>query len=188
MVSLADIQAAYYMVAATGVLVAAIYYVLNIRQTIENRKAQLFTQMTSMNLQKDWLSNSLELLSIQWSDFDDFARKYDSGVNPDHYVRRTQVFNYLEQVGYYVRNGQLDVEQISTINGGGFWVVWLWVKYSDIIKRYRELLSIPEYYVNFEYLADRVTMHQREKGHEVIFDPGGGVYNPDNKQGSQISP
>jgi hypothetical protein len=44
MVDLAEIQAAYYMVAATGVLVAAIYYVLNLRNTIDNRKAQLLME------------------------------------------------------------------------------------------------------------------------------------------------
>ena len=42
MVELAEIQAAYYMVAATGVLVAAIYYVFNMRATLQTRQAQLF--------------------------------------------------------------------------------------------------------------------------------------------------
>jgi hypothetical protein len=35
MVDLAEIQAAYYMVAATGVLVAAIYYVMNLHKPEE---------------------------------------------------------------------------------------------------------------------------------------------------------
>ncbi|MDH5364755.1 MAG: hypothetical protein OEY99_02855 [Aigarchaeota archaeon] len=63
MVSFEEIQAAYYMVAATGVLVAAVFYVLNLRisrrnqelslraleqsaqaqqQTLETRQAQMF--------------------------------------------------------------------------------------------------------------------------------------------------
>ncbi len=41
MVELAEIQAAYYMVAATGVLVAAIYYVYNMRAAERNKKIQL---------------------------------------------------------------------------------------------------------------------------------------------------
>jgi len=41
MVSFEEIQAAYYMVAATVVLMAAIYYIFNIRQSIPNKKAQL---------------------------------------------------------------------------------------------------------------------------------------------------
>ena len=49
MVDLAEIQAAYYMVAATGVLVAAIYYIYNMRTsqrimktTLETRQMQMF--------------------------------------------------------------------------------------------------------------------------------------------------
>jgi Flp pilus assembly protein TadB len=56
LVDLAEIQAAYYMVAATGVLVAAGYYVLNMRamqrsskQTLDTRQAQLL-----MNLYQRW--------------------------------------------------------------------------------------------------------------------------------------
>ena len=45
MVDLFEIQAAYYMVAATGVLIAAVYYVLNMRATLQTRQAQLFMQM-----------------------------------------------------------------------------------------------------------------------------------------------
>lgn len=39
MVELAEIQVAYYMVAATGVLIAAAYYVLNMRATLQTRQA-----------------------------------------------------------------------------------------------------------------------------------------------------
>jgi hypothetical protein len=99
-----------------GVFVAAVYYMMNMRQTIENRKAQLFTQITSVLMQKEWAQDFNELLTLEWSDFDDFARRYDSGVNMDHYSRRAKSFNYLELLGFYVRRGQLDVEQISTIN------------------------------------------------------------------------
>jgi len=99
MVSIEEIQAAYYMVAATGVLVAAGYYVWNMRQTIENRKAQLFTQMTSMFLNENWVENTSSLLRLQFTDFEDFARRYDSGVNPDHYKKRALVWNYVETLG-----------------------------------------------------------------------------------------
>jgi hypothetical protein len=181
MVTIEEIQAAYYMVAATGVLVAAGYYVMNMRQTIENRKAQLFTQLTSMFLQKEFLSDSTELLSLQWTDFDDFARKYDSGVNPSNYVKRMQVCNFLEQLGFYLRKKQIDVEQLSTVNGGNFWVVWLWEKYGPIWKRYREIMNLPDLYVNFEYLAGEIVKYQSSRGHEVISSPTGGAYFPDAK-------
>ena len=47
MVGLTEIQTAYYMVAATGVLIAAVYYVLNMRVTLQTRQAQLFIPIYS---------------------------------------------------------------------------------------------------------------------------------------------
>ena len=41
MVDLAEIQAVYYLVAATGVLVAAIYYISNMRISQRNMKNTL---------------------------------------------------------------------------------------------------------------------------------------------------
>jgi len=55
MVDLVEIQAAYYMVAATGVLVAAGYYVLNMRTQTRTREAQLFMQ--SFNI---WLTQIMD--------------------------------------------------------------------------------------------------------------------------------
>jgi len=41
MVEFQDIQAAYYMVAATGVLIAAAYYILNLRVSMRNQELSL---------------------------------------------------------------------------------------------------------------------------------------------------
>ena len=54
MVSFEEIQAAYYMVAATGVLVAAVYYVFNMRAAIKTREAQLFMQIFEIFRNEDF--------------------------------------------------------------------------------------------------------------------------------------
>ncbi len=50
-------------------------------------KSQLFTQLASMFLHKELLTDIVELLNLKWTDFDDVTRKYDSGVNPEHDVK-----------------------------------------------------------------------------------------------------
>jgi hypothetical protein len=45
LVDLAEVQAAYYMVAATGVLVAAVYYIITLRSNNKTRRAQMFMQI-----------------------------------------------------------------------------------------------------------------------------------------------
>jgi hypothetical protein len=49
---LPEIQAAYYMLAAKGVLVAAAYYVLTMRTTLETRQIQLFMDLYKTTPQK----------------------------------------------------------------------------------------------------------------------------------------
>jgi len=60
MVDLAEIQAAYYMVAATGVLVAAVYYVMTLRTTQRNMKANLETRQAQFMSQISEDLTSLE--------------------------------------------------------------------------------------------------------------------------------
>jgi hypothetical protein len=76
------------LVAIASFLIALTYYAFNIIHSIQNRKSQLYNQITSITMQKEWLKEGIELLNMQWTDFDDFARKYDSGVNPDNYALR----------------------------------------------------------------------------------------------------
>jgi hypothetical protein len=79
MVSIEEIQAAYYMVAATGVLIAAVFYILNLRVqqenmkgTAKNRRATLTNNILQTFLSDEGMAKFLELLSMEWTDFDDF--------------------------------------------------------------------------------------------------------------------
>jgi hypothetical protein len=87
MVDLSEIQAAYYMVAATGVLVAAIYYVMNMRasrktqelaqktqeQTLETRQAQLFIQLYTTFTSYEFKTKWNDIMHVwQWKDFKDY--------------------------------------------------------------------------------------------------------------------
>jgi hypothetical protein len=118
-------------------------------------------------------------MNLRWTDFDDFARKYDSGIDRDNYAKRVQVWTVMENVGYYLKKGQIDIEQANTVMQG-FYAIWMWGKYADVIKRYRLILKVPNYYENFEYLVSELTKFQKKKGYEVIYPGFGGDYNPDS--------
>jgi len=47
MVSFEEIQTAYYMVAATGVLVAVIYYIINLRYNMKEKEMEISRIFTS---------------------------------------------------------------------------------------------------------------------------------------------
>ena len=85
MVGFEEIQAAYYMVAATGVLVAAIYYVMNLRAqktnmkaTLDTRQAQLLMQIYQRFSETDFMRKWVYTIYIMnYSDIDDFDQKYE---------------------------------------------------------------------------------------------------------------
>ena len=164
-----DIQTISIVLAACSFILAATYYTFNIRHTIQNRKAQLFNQITSITNQKEWQKDAIMLMNLQWTDFDDFARKYDSGVDIEHYAIRTMHFSVMDGRGYYVKTGQIDVELANTLVGG-FYLVWLWLKYKDVVLGYRKFLSLPRYFENFEYLANELIDYNKKRGTPFIYD------------------
>ena len=152
MVTFQDIQTAYYMVAATGVLIAAIFYVLNMRETTKNRKATLTNNLMQFITSTERAKIGMELLSMEWEDFDDFYRKYDSTVNPDNYAKRMVHWGYYEILGVQYRTGLLDVETIYAVSGVS--IVNMWLRFKPIIEEYRKFDYGKDFYQNWEYLAN----------------------------------
>ncbi len=76
-----------------------------------------------------------------------------------------------------VKTGQIDLELASNFFGG-FYCVWLWLKFGDIIKQYREILNIPFYYENFEYLVNRLIEFNNKRGTPIDYDGWAGTYTP----------
>jgi hypothetical protein len=163
-VDLSEIQAAYYMVAATGVLVAAVFYILNLRisqrnqelalkaqeqstlaqqQTLETRQAQLFMQLSDTYIDKGYRSTALEMLSDKWTwkDFDDFMNKYGPETNPEAWNKFQGQLAHWSLQGMLIRDGLLSAKKLVS------WWGWvprsLWQKYEPIIVEYRRLYEAP---------------------------------------------
>jgi len=161
MVSLADIQSAYYMVAATGVLVAAIYYIVNMRVTLQTRQAQLF-----MQLYDRWTFD----IGEKFWDFldDDFktAEEYIEKSRKDKEFRRRMsvLSRYHEGVGVLVRFGLLDVKYIAYLAS---WPTRMyWEKLKPIIEDARRLQKAPRGDSESEYLYNEL-MKYLEKHPEL---------------------
>jgi hypothetical protein len=154
LVDLGQIQAAYYMVAATGVLVAALYYIVNLRETTKNRRIT-FTNSVMQQLQtEEGVRREYDCYVMQWTDFEDFKRKYDSRVDPVSYSKRTSLWSTYNSLGYLYKSGLVDLDTIANV--GGELVVWDWLKFKPVIEGYRKGDLGPNAYNSFEYLAEAV--------------------------------
>lgn len=146
MVDLGEIQAVYYMVAATGVIVAAIYYVYNMRisqrnsalvlkaqeQTLETRQAQLYMQLFQSLNSEEFIKRYIDLLNMEWSDYDDFEKKYGSDEHPENFAKRFSTFYLYDGVGYLLQRGLLDEETAYRLCGLAS--CYVWKKYEKVIK------------------------------------------------------
>ena len=162
MVSFEEIQTIYYMVAATGVLVAAAYYVITLRSSskaqktaLESRNAQFFLQLYS--------SFDLEMLRISWNDimgrrdwntFEEWWEKHGPESNIEDFAKWLRSVILYEIYGVLVKRGFLDINLVDDIISGP--TLMIWEVYKPIIFGIREKYGYPQFQEYQEYLANEI--------------------------------
>jgi hypothetical protein len=140
------------MVAATGVLIAATYYVLTLRETTINRRIALTNSiMIPLFHTEEGIRKLVDLVQMEWKDFDDYQRKYDSTVNPDNMAKRIAVWNIFDTIGHQYRLGLLDSETVYSVCS--VHATNMWIKFKPIIEEYRKTDYGGDGFADFEYLA-----------------------------------
>ncbi len=172
MVTIEEIQAVYYMVAATGVLVAAIYYVINIRATQRNMKENLQTRQTQLfmqifqRFQDPEFSNQWNILMDRtWKDTDDFMKKYGGNPSPDG-ASLLSVQTYFEGVAVLLMKKMIDIDIVYELMPT--MATTFWKKYESLVKQFREEMGYPQLFRPVEYLSDRLVEHARLRGDPVL--------------------
>ena len=168
MVDLVVLQSVSYIAGATGVAIAAIFYVLNLRisqknqeisqrnmkTTLETRKLQFVTSITNQLLSEEGQKRFGELLNMEWRDYDDFEKKYGSDYNLDNYAKRMSVWNTYNTLGMLVRDKLIEPEVLYKINN----VIpcFMWSKFKDIIEENRRRYGGEDTLSDFELLNDEI--------------------------------
>jgi len=170
MVSFEEIQAAYYMVAATGVLIAAVFYVLNLQTQRRNIKINQETRQIQILLDynRDFderfhsMKNYMDMRNAEWSSFDEYQAKYGPSVDPEGHGYRLNMWRSMHVMGLMIRDGLISLDIFMEYIGDAP-AVW-WLKYGDLIKEYRIRFHLPSYLAGFEYLAGEVNRYRVSKG------------------------
>ena len=171
LVGLVEIQAAYYMVAATGVLIAAVYYVLNIqnnrrnqelslraleqsaqaqKQTLETRQAQLLMSLYQRWSEPEFQDAYYEMMQWEWNDYDDYMEKYGWASNPAKWSLRVTIGTFLEGLGVFVKRGFIDPTLVDDLMSS--YIVEFWQKHGPVTKEMRKRLNDPAAAEHIEYL------------------------------------
>jgi len=102
MVELSTLQAVREVVTIVGVIAGLTFYFLTVQNENKSRKIQIGNRMRGVQDSREMALISLELLEMQWEDFDDFVRKYDSTVNHDNYSKRALMFGAMGSSDTYL--------------------------------------------------------------------------------------
>jgi hypothetical protein len=181
MVDLAQLQAAYYMVAATGVLVAAAYYVMNIQtnkknqelmlktqqQTLETRQAQLFMQLFDRWAGSEFAlqygkacyeiypkcNNNPEELNRF------FYKSVNEQFNPDFFLTFHQLTLFFEGVGVLVRKDLVSIDLVERL----FYdrIIWFWEMMKPRITFVRKSFG-SKHLEDLEWLYDEMIQRRKE--------------------------
>jgi hypothetical protein len=109
MVDLAEIQAAYYMVAATGVLVAAGYYIQNLRTNEKIKRRDLVFQRLQAS-QIQFYEAYLSVYMLEWKNYEDFRSRYYGKV--EQMSKVYFILSHFNALGILYKDGIADLDQI----------------------------------------------------------------------------
>jgi hypothetical protein len=182
MVDMVLLQQVSYIAGALGVCVAAIYYVMNLRisqknqafslktqelalksqeQQLETRQVQLYMSLYQQINKKEIIRDFIEILNMEWKDYDDFEKKYGSDNNPESYALRHSVWYLLDGLGYLLKENLVTPTMMYQLIG--LEVPWHWKKYRDIIVEARVRAKLVNMYEGFEYLSEAMSKMQLER-------------------------
>ena len=153
------------MVAATGVLIAAINYVLNMRAmqrnskaALETRQAQLFMEIYRSSYSTEMIKHANNFWINPWNNFDDWRDSI--WMNPENRTSWGVWVNYYEGVGVLVKENLVDIRLVAELIAGitrKFWEL-----HAPFIVEIRKYTGQPRFLSETEYLYNRLMKYMLE--------------------------
>jgi hypothetical protein len=152
MVDILLLQTVSILVTSAGLLLAALYYVLQIGHQTKMRKTDLLMRLWLFG--SDEVMDALDkVMGLQFKDYEDFASTHGSIVSKDPTVRALwRVFNYFGLLGILVDAKLIDIESVIHITGFST-PQMLYEKLKPIISGLRRDWNEPYLMQDFEYIC-----------------------------------
>jgi len=155
MVGITEISA---IVAAAGVLVGVVYYVLDMRNKNEVRRMDIIMRLYSYYCSEEYSKASGRYMASEFKDFEDFQRKY--GIVGEHPV--TTAFyivpTFFEGVGALLKRKLTNIELLHEL----FAVKMHWKKIEPIIEDVRKHFEEARLFKNFEFLYNETGKYEKK--------------------------
>jgi len=151
MVGLAEIQSAYYLVAATGVLLAAAFYIMNLRMVQKKMKIDAAILYGNLVTEKERIRDWRHILfETNYASFEEWEK--GSRSNPEDFLTFQEMAGGMNQLGLLLKEKVVDPEMLMTLLGP-IWPKVIWLKLAPIIEGQRKIYNYPQWrhYAEFLY-------------------------------------
>jgi len=162
-----ELQTIYYFVAALSVMVAAVYYVFNLRGNTRTRQAQLFMQLYDRFHDTQFWKQYGEIIFLsEWTSWDDFWGKYGP-TNIDAFADWMSFGTYFSGIGVLLKEKMIDVRIVDNLVGD--YVFWVWEKLRTLSDEMGAKGQKPQSILWIEYLYNEINKEREreKKGHTI---------------------
>jgi len=150
MVGIVEISA---MVAAAGMLVGVVYYILDIRYSMRAREMEMCRLVTSDFNSEQGIQRYATMMNMEWKDYEDFMEKYTYS-HPEMMGKWVSQFMAWDNMGFLIKSKVVTAEEQYYM--GGFGAIMGWEKFKDIIQRRRDVAWGRDWLSNAEFFAQEM--------------------------------
>jgi len=148
-----DIQTISIVIASGSVVLAAIYYVLQLRHQSKMRQLDITLRVYSTITSKEWCEAWEKVRDRETLDYNSYKEKY--GL-----VELNEVCATMEEVGVLLRKKFIDIDLADDLFIGSVKMVWEKVK--PIVEDGRKLSNRPQALRNLEYFYNEVKKREQK--------------------------
>jgi hypothetical protein len=132
---------------------------------LETRKAQFYMQIYQHLRSEESQRRFLDVINMEWIDYDEFERKYGSDDHLDMYTKRISTLYEFNGVGFLLKGGLIDMDTAYSL--ADTLGLQLWRKFEPIVREQRVRYNVPELYADLEFLAAEVAKRLEERGYST---------------------
>ena len=154
-----DVQTVSIAIASASIVVAAVYYILQIQHQKKMRQTDLLMRLHLASSTKEFVEAALKYLSTDYKDYDDFVEKYGSLISEGQ-VQTVFVMMavFFEGIGVLLKNKLVDIDLVREL----FAVEAIWLKLKPVAEGVRKQTNTAEVYEWFEYLYNEVKKREQK--------------------------
>ena len=145
------VQMVSWVATALGVCVAAVYYIMTLRNSEKTRRNDIISNRLQLRSLEYYLVYNEVMKMTDWSTWEEFSDKYGRANNWEAYAKWSYLMGNYDHIGKLLKDKIVDEEQLFDLYSLPT-IIRCWEVFELAIKGVRDVLGYPETFKSFEFL------------------------------------